>query len=79
MIEDKLYFDNIFDYDSWEYFEEELQGKERILKAISSVMKDKIGFNLLLNTYDYLKYEESVENLKSYTKEEINLSGIKKI
>lgn len=79
MIENKLHFDNIFDYDSWEYFEEELQGKGRILKTISSVMKDRIGFDLLLNTDDYLKYEESVENLKSYTKEGINLSGIKKI
>ena len=63
-----MYFDNIFDYDSWEYFEEELQGKGRILKAISSVIKDKIGFDLLLNTYDYLKYEESVKNMRNISK-----------
>ena len=42
-------YDNIFDYDSWEYFDGELKGKDRILKTISSLKKGNIDINLFIN------------------------------
>ena len=74
----RLYFDNVFDYDSWEYFEGELKGNERILKAISSLMKDEISFDLFLNTYRYLVADKTCKEAfgYGYTDEGLRLVGL---
>lgn len=73
--EGELYRDNIFDYDSWEYFEGELQGTERILKAVSSLVKDEIGIDLFINAYECIKNEEK-HLLNRYTTEGLKLAGL---
>lgn len=62
----RLYFDNVFDYDSWKYFEGELKGNERILKAIRSLMKNEISFDLFLNTYRYLVADKTCKEAFGY-------------
>lgn len=49
-----------FDYDLFEYYNEELTGKLRLLKAISSFIKDEMNLELFVNTYDYYKLEEEL-------------------
>jgi len=61
-----LVLDNNHDYDSWEYFEGELKGESRILKAISSFMKGEISLDLLLETYKYIYPEIFAELRKRY-------------
>lgn len=76
--EGKLYYDNIFDYDSWEYSEGELQGAERLLKAVSSLMQDKIGIDLFLNAYENIKIDEQKNkyNLLGFADEKLQLAGL---
>lgn len=76
--EGRVYCDNIFDYDSWEYFEGELQGAERILKGVSSLMQEKIGIDLFLDAYQYMQNEEK-PTLDIYTEEGLKLAGLTEI
>ena len=73
--EGKLYSDNIFNYDSWEYFEGELEGNERILKGVSSLMKEEIGIDLFLNGYEYIRNENKYL-LNMFTTESLQLAGL---
>ena len=74
----ELCLDNVFDYDSWEYFQGELQGRERILKGVSSLMQEKIGIDLFLDTYQYMQNEEK-PTLDIYTEEGLKLAGLTEI
>lgn len=76
--EGRLYSDNIFDYDSWEYFEGELQGADRVLKGVSSLMQGKIGIDLFLDAYQYIQNEER-QYLDIYTEEGLKLAGLNEI
>lgn len=69
-----IVLDNNHDYDSWEYFDGELVGMERILKALSSLLKGEIEISLFLNAYDKMK-EEYNDFLNSYTDEGLKLCG----
>lgn len=75
---DKLECDHQFDYDSWEYFNGELKGVQRILKAISSFLQGKISMNLLLETYKYILADKEVNNAFWYgfTDEGLKLAGL---
>lgn len=73
--DNKLVLDNNHDYDSWEYYEGELQGTERILKAVSSLVKDEIGIDLFINAYEYIKREEKL-GLDIYTEDGLRLAGL---
>lgn len=73
--EGKIYFDNVFNYDNWEYYEGELQGNERILKSISSLIKGQIGIDLFLQSYDYIKSENRIL-IDAYTKEGLEFAGL---
>ena len=53
----ELYFDNVFDYDSWEYFNGELKGMDRLLKGVSNLMKEEITIDLFLDAYNKMKFE----------------------
>lgn len=74
----EVYADNIFDYDSWEYFEGDLKGNNRILKAISSLMKDEIDIDLFINAYKYMYGNKvcSESLLSMYTDEGLSLVGL---
>ena len=70
----ELYFDNIFDYDSWEYFEGELQRDERLLKNVSSLMRDEISIDLFLQAYEYIKNDKNRFDI--FTTEGLKLAGL---
>lgn len=74
----RVYSDNVFDYDSWEYFEGKLEDFERILKAISSLLRNRIGPDLLLNAYEIIKSDNNKESLHWYTDEGLELVGFSK-
>ncbi|MCI8310383.1 MAG: hypothetical protein HFJ45_09595 [Clostridia bacterium] len=73
-----LVLDNNHDYDSWEYFEGELKGESRILKAISSFMKGEISLDLLLETYKYILSDKEVKGAFWYgfTDDGLRLVGL---
>ena len=72
----KIVLDDKWDYDSFEYYEGELEGNNRILKAISSYLKGKIGIELLIHAYDLFKIESINKALPDfYTEEGLKLAG----
>lgn len=74
----ELLWDNVFDYDNWEYFEGNLEGMERILKAISSLMQDKIDISLFISAYEQIKKESIINYIYTYTDEGLELCGFSK-
>lgn len=74
----EIYWDNIFNYDNWEYFEGKLEGFERILKAISSLLKNEIGPDLFLTACEVIKLDNNKENLNWFTNEGLELAGFSK-
>lgn len=78
--ESNLICDNVFDYDSWEYFEGELEGMDRILIGVSNLIKENIGVEIFLDAYENIKAENEKEKhfLSKYTKEGLQLAGISK-
>ena len=64
----------------FEYFpEEQLAGKKRILKALSNLMKEKIGIGLFIHAYHLIMLEETRNDLMPhgwYTDEGMKLAGI---
>ena len=74
--EAKLVLDTKWDYDSFEYYGGEIEGNNRILKAISSYLKGKIGIELLIHAYDLFKIESIKKALPDfYTEEGLKLAG----
>ena len=67
-------YDNKWDYDSFEYYEGKIEGNNRILKAISSYLKGKIDFELLIHAYDLFKIESINKAMPDFYTEE----GLKK-
>ena len=49
-----------WDYDYWEYFdgEPELKGLQRILKGVSSLLKDEVDLELFMQAYTKMKLEK---------------------
>lgn len=68
-----------WEYDSWEYFEGKLEGMQRILKAVSELIKGNIDIELLIATYNKIKLEEiqnnMCTNLNWFTKEGLEKAG----
>lgn len=66
-----IIYDNLWNYDSFEYYEKPINNKNRILKAVSSLMQEKINLELFLNAYEYIKkefyYKNSANILTKYT------------
>ena len=71
----EVIFDNKWNYDSFEYFNGKLNGKYRILKAISSLMKNKISLELFLDAYEEFKIEDRKYIGNWYTEEGLKLAG----
>lgn len=65
-------------YMNFEYYRGKLDGKKRILMAISNYFKDEISLELLLNAYHTIIAEEQLEDSRPFniTKEGLELAGI---
>lgn len=72
---DEFMRDQKWNYDSFEYYEGELTGKYRTLKAISSFIKNKIGLELFIHAYEEFKAENRCSLLDCYNEEELKLVG----
>ena len=72
----EIVLDNKWDYDSFEYYDGELTGKNRILKDISSFIKGKIGLELFIHAYDFYKTEYNNKMANFYTDEGLKLAGM---
>ena len=62
----KIYMECMHDYLSLEYYNGRLDGKLRILKAVSKYLKGEIPLDLLLNAYDIVMKEENLSKTKRY-------------
>jgi len=74
IVDNNIILENNHDYDSWEYFDGELEGMERILKALSSLLRGEIEVSLFLNAYDKMR-EEYNDFLNTYTDKGLKLCG----
>ena len=70
----ELYCDNIFDYDSWEYFEGKLEGIDRLLKSVSSLLKGEIDITLFISAYEKI-IQEYHSSFYWFTDEGLKLCG----
>lgn len=71
----ELVLDSKWDYDSFEYYDKDLQGNERILKGISSLIKNEIGIDTFLQAYEYIKSDNN-NLLNMFTEEGLQLAGL---
>ena len=62
----KIFMECMHDYLSLEYYNGRLDGKLRILKALSKYLKREIPLDLLLNAYDIVMKEENLSKAKRY-------------
>ncbi len=67
--------DDKWDYDSFEYYDGKLEGRNRILKAISSFLKEDISFELFIHAYDVFKNEDRKRMPEFYTDKGLKLAG----
>lgn len=70
----QLFWDNVFDYDSWEYFEGNLEYIDRLLKAVSSLLKEEIDITLFISAYEKIKQEHN-SSFDWFTDEGLELCG----
>ena len=68
--------DHKWNYDSFEYYDGELTGRDRILKDISSFVKGKIELELFIHAYDVYKTEFKHNMPNFYTDEGLKLAGM---
>lgn len=78
--EDDFWWDWFFGYDSFEYYEGELEGNKRILKAISSLMKSEISPDLFLESYKYMTAQKTMKEAfwQGFTNEGLECAGLNK-
>ena len=62
----KIFMECMHDYLSLEYYNGRIDGKLRILKALSKYLKEEIPLDLLLNAYDIVMKEENLSKTKRY-------------
>jgi hypothetical protein len=67
--------DHKWNYDSFEYYDDELKGNTRVLKNISSFLKGKIGLELFVHAYDAYKAENLTHLSYFYPDEALKLAG----
>ncbi|MDR0978536.1 MAG: hypothetical protein LBL91_01105 [Lachnospiraceae bacterium] len=75
--DDSLYADHCWNYDTFEYFEGKLEGRHRILRGISNLIKDEIDIMTFIHVYDIIKQEEDCKsNMCWFTDEGLKLAGL---
>lgn len=67
--------DHVWEYDSFEFYEGELKGINRTLKALSSLIKKKISIELFIHAYEEFKVENRRSLIDWYTEEGLKLAG----
>lgn len=77
-IANNLMVDEKYCYDSFEYYENELQDNYRVLKGISSLLKDEIALMTFLDVYNQIRFEGMHSNIQLYTDEGLELAGLNK-
>jgi len=70
----ELLWDNVFDYDNWEYFEGNLEGIDRLLKSVSSLLKGEIDITLFISAYEKI-IQEYHSSFYWFTDEGLKLCG----
>lgn len=68
--------DHKWNYDSFEYYDGELTGRNRILKDVSSFINGKIELELFVHAYDVYKTEFKNEMPNFYNDEGLKLAGM---
>lgn len=74
-----LYYECMHDYLGLEYYTGPLDGKKRILKAVSNYLKGEIDLTLVLNAYYLIMCEENAKGNKrrmNITREGLRLAGL---
>ncbi len=71
----KFIRDEKWNYDRFEYYKGELKGNTRILKAVSSLIKDEIDIELFTSAYDIYKKESEDISIGIFTDEGLKLAG----
>ena len=74
-----IFYECMHTYPDLEYYRDELQGKDRTLKAVSSFLKDEISLTLLLQAYDIILDEERVKGNRKhlgYMEEALKSAGL---
>lgn len=62
----EIYWDHAFHYLDLEYYRDELEGKERLLLAVSSAMQGKISIEELINSYGVILMGNYVAETSKY-------------
>ena len=68
------------DYFSLDYYPEKIEGKQRILTALSNYLKGKINLDLLMKAYYIILNEENAKMQNEFlgvTDEGLQLAGLK--
>lgn len=78
--EDDFWWDWFLGYDNFEYFEGQLEGNKRILKAISGLIKNEISPDLFLETYKYITAQKTIKKAfwQGFTEEGLECAGLSK-
>ena len=72
----ELSYGTLWDYDCFEYYDETLEGNNRILKLVSNYLKGKIeNLELFIKTYEYLKMDFEKTKFCYYEDENLKLLG----
>lgn len=77
----KIYFEVMYNYMNLEFYRGDLNGKKRVLKALSNFITGQIDVALFSNTYHYILCDEHLKENKpqGYTKDGLELAGIEGI
>ncbi len=79
-VDGRIYNECMHDYLSLEYYDGSLDGRKRILKAVSNFLKGEISVDLLVNAYHILMNEENTKGIlekQHFTDEGLRLAGLK--
>ena len=76
----QIYWDYLHNYLDLEYYDEELTGIHRTLKAMSSYMKNEIDMGLMMDAYSIVLNEERIKDQRGrlgMTERGLELAGLK--
>lgn len=76
----QIYWECMHDYLSLEYYRGNLNGRKRILKAVSNFLKGELDLDHVLNAYQIILNEENADNFRNLlniTREGLCLAGLR--
>lgn len=76
----EVFYECMHDYFSLDYYPKKLEGKQRILTALSNHLKGKISVDLLMNAYHIILNEGNITTQRKYlgiTDEGLKFAGLK--